>query len=404
MTEIEDKFNWNKLAEKGDSYEGIRIGLNAVEFHCCELKRSEIYNDDNEFTTEFKKDLKNKLAQVFESTSLTQKEITSMKSKFLKNIKNTLDLAVLKKGYVQITFSQYHLFRFFEALNTFVDEIECNISKERIKIVISDPSRIAVIKATFSNDTFQFLREGKLGINVEHLKDLLKCTVKDESTVTLLFAEERLEMSIKSAKRKRTIVRKLIPIDFELQEMPITTLNAINYPFEFEITKDDFADLMTNSGRYSEVLGIESTPDQVIFFECSDVGSSEISYDKDDLASLRFLKEALLLDSEIEELKIADKKIFDEMKCVGYYSLTFLGLIASFCKHILDAKDKIAFSLKSRHPLKTQVTFKKLSNAELVYYLAPRKEEEDDDEEFEPTETEEEGFEDDFEPTDDEDE
>ena len=186
MTEIEDQYSWNKLAEKGDSYEEIRIGLNAVEFHCCEHSKEEIYNDDNEFTTEFKKGLKNKLAQVFENTSLTPKEITSMKSKFLKNIKNTLDLAVLKKGYAQITFSQYHLYRFFEALNSFVDEIECNISKDQIKIVISDPSRIAVIKATFSNDTFQFLREGKLGINVEHLKDLLKCTAKDESTVTLL--------------------------------------------------------------------------------------------------------------------------------------------------------------------------------------------------------------------------
>ena len=36
MTEIEDQFNWNKLAEKGDSYEEIRIGFNALEFHCCE--------------------------------------------------------------------------------------------------------------------------------------------------------------------------------------------------------------------------------------------------------------------------------------------------------------------------------------------------------------------------------
>lgn len=186
--------------------------------------------------------------------------------------------------------------------------------------------------------------------------------------------------------------------------MPLSTLNAIKYPFEFQMTKDDFLDLMSNSGRYSEILGIETTPEQVMFLESSNEGNSEIGYEKDDLPSLNFLKETLLLDSEIEKERIADKNIFDSQQCVGYYSLTFLKLIKEFC-NVVNPKDKISFSLKSSHPLKTQITFKKLSNAEMDYYLAPRKEDEDDDEEdFEPTETEEDDIEDDFEPTDDEDE
>jgi hypothetical protein len=352
MTEIEDKFNWNKLTEKGDSYEEIRISLNALEFHCRELEKDEIYNEDNEFNSEFKKGLKNKLAQVFEGTSLTQKEITSLKNKFLKRIKETLDLAVLKKGYAQITFDQFPLHKFFEAFNKFVDEAEFRILKDHIKIVISDPIRIAVIKVTFCNDTYQFLKEGTLGINIKKLEELLKCNAKNESTITLLFAEEELEMTVKSAKRKRNIVRRLIPIDFELQEMPLSTLNAIKYPFEFEMTKDDFLDLMSNSGRYSEIIGIKATPEQVEFLESSEEGSGEVGYDKEDLPSLKFLTETLLLDSEIEKERIADKKIFDAKQCVGYYSLTYLRLIKEFC-NVLSPKDKISFSLKSNHPLKT---------------------------------------------------
>ncbi len=119
---------------------------------------------------------------------------------------------------------------------------------------------------------------------------------------------------------------------------------------------------------------------------------------------LNFLKDTLLLDSEVEKERIADEEILDTKQCVGYYSLTFLRLIKEFC-NVVNPKDKISFSLKSSQPFKTQITFKKLSNAEMDYYLAPRKEDEDDDDEdFEPTETEEDDFEDDFEPTDDEDE
>ena len=259
---------------------------------------------------------------------------------------------------------------------------------------------LAVVKTVFYNDTYKFFKEGTISVNIEDLKGMLRCNAKDESSVSLLFTEEGLEMSIRSEKRKITIVRKLNAIDFELQEMPIDTLNAIKYPFEFEMTKDDYLDLTSNMGRYSEILGIETSTDQVRFSESGDKGSAEIGYKKDALPNLRFSKDALDLDSEIEEVRIADKKIFESKKCLGYYSLIFLGLLKSFC-NVLDAKDKISFWLKTSHPLKTQITFKKLTNTSIVYYLAPRIDEEED-EDFEPSEIEDDSFADDFEPVDNE--
>jgi len=144
------------------------------------------------------------------------------------------------------------------------------------------------------------------------------------------------------------------------------------------MTKDDFVDLMGNSGRYSEILGITSDPSKVSFSESSEKGSSVIDYRKNDLMSLKFLEDMLFNDSELEEDQIADKKILDTKQCVGYYSLTFLGLVKSFC-NILDLRDKISFSLKSNHPLRISMAFKKLTNASLLYYLAPRVEEGDPD-------------------------
>jgi hypothetical protein len=402
MTEIEDQYNWNKLAERGDSYEQIRTELNALEVSWYGLHKEKVFTEENEFTKDFKQEIKTKVDKIFESSTLPKKDITSIKRKFHARVRENLELVVIKKGYAQITFDQHPLYKFFEAFNNFVNEVEFSVSKDHIKIVISDPSRIAVIKVVFSNDTYSFFREGTLGINIEDLKDLLKCNAKDESSITLLFTEGELEMKITSPKRKRAITRKQFAIDFALQEMPINTLNAIKYPFEFDLTKEDYLDLMSNSGRYSEIVGIKTTPDQVIFSESSDKGSGELDYKKDDLPRLNFLKEMLLLDSELENERIADKEILLNKQCVGYYSLTFLKLIKEFC-NVVATKDKIAFWLKSSHPLKVEIVFKKLSNAHLVYYLAPRKDEvEDDDDDFEPTETEEEDFVDDFEPTDNE--
>lgn len=374
MTETKTKFNWDKLAEKGDSYDEIRIGFNALEFHCCELQKEEIYNENNAFKEEFKQDLENKLAQIFESSPLTKKERNSMKKKFINDLEKILDLVVLKKAFAQITFSQFHLFKLFEALDSFVNEIEIEVLKGIIKINTSDPSRIGLIEFIFDNDSFQFFRAGKMGINVKDFKDLLKCNATDGSKVSLLFTEKELVMNISSKKRKRTIERTLSSLNLELHEMSMETLNKIKHPFEFEMTKDDFVDLMGNSGRYSEILEIKTTPKEVIFSESSNKGTSIIGYEEKDLVSLRFTAENLLLESKREddrELVIRDTKIFEEKQCTGSYSLTFLSLIKSFSL-ILDAQDRITFSLKDDHPLKTQIKFKKLKNAKLTYYLAPR--------------------------------
>ncbi|NHJ22497.1 MAG: hypothetical protein EAX91_16240 [Candidatus Lokiarchaeota archaeon] len=392
MTVIEDQYNWNKLAERGSGYEEVRTKLSALEVNWYGLQKEQVFTEENEFTKRFKQEVKTKVDGIFESSALPQKDIASMKRKFHARVQKNLELAVLKKGLAQITFDQYPLYKFFEAFNTFVDEVEFNVSRDQIKVVISDPSRIAVIKVAFSNDSFLFLREGTVSVNIGDLKEMLRCQSKSESTVTLLFAEEGLEMSITSEKRKRTIVRKLNAIDFEPQEMPLDTLNAIKYPFEFEMTKDDYLDLLGNSGRYSEILGIKTTLENVIFSEASDKGSAEIEYKKDDLPNLTFLEDVLDLESEIKEVQLVDKEIFDAKRCKGYYSLPFLRLIKEFCA-VLNSKDAIKFSLKTSHPLKAQITFKKLTNATIVYFLAPRMDEVDEDdfedeEDLEPTETE----------------
>jgi hypothetical protein len=198
-----------------------------------------------------------------------------------------------------------------------------------------------------------------------------------------VFTEKILEMIIASPKRKRTIKRTLIPIDFEKQDIPMDCLNRIVNPYTFEMTKDDFGDLMSNSGYYSEIIDVDVNQQRVIFKESGNEGDSEIDYKKKNLVSLTYNEEELLNEIEKEQDQNTIQKLKQTIKekvCKGSYSLSFLKVVKNFSV-ILDLTDKITFSIKLDTPLKVEVVFKKIDKTRLTYYLAPRVPEADFDEE-----------------------
>ncbi len=142
-----------------------------------------------------------------------------------------------------------------------------------------------------------------------------------------MFTEKLLEMIITSPKRKRTIKRTLIPIDFEKQDIPMDVLSKIVNPYTFEMTKDDFGDLMSNSGYYSEIIEVNVNQQRVLFKESSNEGSSEIDYKKKHLVSLRFNEKELLAEVEREqdqEVKERLKQVLEEKKKLGIIFAYFL--------------------------------------------------------------------------------
>ena len=402
MTETKPKYNWGELAEKGNNYDEIRKALIVLETHCIGLTKAEIYSENNTFKKEFKQDLDTKLDQIFEESPLPETDNSSMRKDFLKNLKTTLELIVIKKAYAQITFSQFHLHKFLDALNSFVDEIQIQLNEEGMIIVTTDPSRIGLMEIIFGNKSYQFYKTGKIGINLENFQKKIKCN-NDNSEVQLIFSEQLLEMNITTPKRKRVIKRTLFPIDFEPQGNSIGSLHNLVPPYSFEMTKNDYEDLIKNMGFYSEIVNIDINLQRVIFSESGDEGNSEIEYEKKDLVNLKFNEKELLSEIEREQDKIKKQTLTKKLKekdCTGSYSLSFLKVVKNFCS-VLDLQDKIAFSIKTDTPLRVNMSFKKLNKTLLTFYLAPRvpeEEFEEDDDDFEPTDEEEE-IEDDFEPT-----
>ncbi len=155
-------------------------------------------------------------------------------------------------------------------------------------------------------------------------------------------------------------------------------LTSIIYPFKFKMSKEFFLDLMKNSGRYSEILNLKATPEDITFSETGQIGNSEIIYKKKDLPELTFDKKRLIL--ELED-KNHDRDILDKIKkdldtkvSKGAYSLVFINVLKIFCS-LLDLNDTLSFSIKSDHPLKVEIIFKKLEDTDFIYFLTFRSEE-----------------------------
>lgn len=253
-----------------------------------------------------------------------------------------------------------------------------------------DPSRICLIQVIFDTDNYTFFRQGKIGINLENLKNVLFCNADDQSTTTLLIGQEKIFITIHSKKFKSEIRRTLGGLDLDIEDITFDTLESLAYPFDFSLTKERFIHTLKNLGVYSEVMGIHVNSDSISFTKSGQLGNAEILWKKNQLKSLEFHQELLENELEKENLKEKDKKelesILSSKQCYSYHSLEFINWIKSMT-FILNGKDSIKFYLRTDHPIKTIISFKKLGHTSMLSYLAPRIEEEenfdDDDEEEE---------------------
>ena len=91
-----------------------------------------------------------------------------------------------------------------------------------------------------------------------------------------------------------------------------------------------------------------------------------------------------LIENELEKESLTEsnkkevKEILSSKECHSYHSLEFINWIKKMTS-ILDGKDSITFFLRTGHPLKCALAFKKLEHTSMLSYFAPRLDENDDE-------------------------
>ena len=396
MVETKFKDDWKDWLKEGEVNSEIKSLVDNLFQKYLKINSKSIFlKDSDEFTTQFLEKVNKDLDSVFANfPEINPKDSSLKRNTFLTNLREKLDLIHNKKALCEISFDAYALYKFIESCNALIDEVEFSICEKDLQVTIMDPSRICLIKIIFDTDNYTFFKEGKLSINLEDLKKVLVCNAADHSTATLLFGQEKVFITIRSKKFKSEIKRTLGGLDLDIGEIPLDNLESLVYPFEFSLTKEKFEYTLKNMGVYSEIINIRVNADNINFNESGQLGNSEIIWKKNQLKSLEFNQD--LLENELKKGKIKKTEkdeleaIVSSKECHSYHSLEFINWIRKMTS-ILDNNDCITFFLRTGHPLKTLLAFKKLEHTSMLSFFAPRI---DEDEDFDDNEEEEEELQD----------
>jgi len=395
MVETKDKAYWDELSKEGKAESERTTQIEKIIAEYTQTTPEAIFNLNSpsfSFNDEFQSQLNEKLDEILaQYPTITPKEITQKKTKYLEQIYNHLYRIHIKNVESEISFDAYSLLKLAKALDEIITEAQFKSTKEGVFIEIMDPSRICLIRIKLTNESYQFIQEGKCCVNIEDLKKVLYCEANDKSTTTLEFGSEKLYITIHSKKFDSTISRTLEYLSLELEEIPLETLNNIKYPFSFALNRDQILYTMKNAGKYSEIVDItaDSTDDDrvVMFSEAGQIGKGEVKWKKSKVENFSFHRDHLeqeRKETKSEEIKEQIEVILKEQKSSSCHSLTFLTWLKSLA-NILEKTDLITFSIRNDHPMKVEMYFDKLGTSSLQYFLAPRatKNDVDDDEEFE---------------------
>lgn len=263
-----------------------------------------------------------------------------------------------------------------KAFSNITDEDNFYIEEDKIYVKLMDPSRICLMEAEIIMDGYKFYRKGNVAFNIENLALLLKCNKEDNATTELIFGEESLSVKIISEKYNSVIERSLEAIDLKKEETQLESLYKINYPCEFELSKEKFEYLLRNLNN--DIVQINVSQDEVCFSENTSISNGKIIWKKQNLSGLR-------LDFSVLKRELGDKditannkgiveNIIENKKCSSTNSLLYIKYISSMAK-VIQAKDSIKFNLRTDNPLRAEIEYKSLDNTKMIFFIVPRVEE-----------------------------
>jgi hypothetical protein len=392
MVETKDQDYWNELSKKGQAEQEIIKVIEELKNQFLQEDPNEIFisNSDN-FRSTFSKKLENILDETIDKyfSSIPLNVKTQKKNKFLSEIHEYLVTIHLKKVQGKISFEAYSILNFVQALDKIVSEAQFKIDEQGLVIELMDPSRICLIRIVLSNPTYQFYTQGSHCLNVEDFKLMLSCEKNDRSATSLEFAEEKLLISIHSKKYDGDIDRTLHYLSLTLEDIPLDNLRSINYPFEFGIERDKFIYTKKNIGKHGEIIEITANNSDskraVRFSDAGQIGNGGVNWKREALAHFTFNQSQIekeLESGEGEQTMEVIHQILSEQTCISMHSFQFIIWLEKLAT-LLEKGDTVNFWIRTDHPMKVMMDFKKLGDCSLEYYLAPRNIREGEEEEEE---------------------
>lgn len=331
------------------------------------LEKIEIYhrkgnnifiNDLSQFSPNFEIYLSDYLVDLLIDTGLAFENNVLRKatSKYKEELFHLLDKSINEKILCEITFENgYSLFKAFEALEKVNTKAIFKINADNLEVFTTNDSKTylmrMILKVKVQN--FSFFKNSELLINLTNLVKILKCTKSECIVTTLKFKEEQLDVELCSKTYKSKISRILVEVkkEFEKDES-LEELIRLNYSGYFIIDKNKFLHILSQSGRFSEVIKLNLTNNFISISENYIEGNSEIRWEKNLLSELK------IMSNNLEKNTINT-----------YFSIENLK---NFTPFLFEDNPLIKFYLQEEIPIKICIKFKSLEDSYGLFFLAQR--------------------------------
>ncbi len=231
----------------------------------------------------------------------------------------------------------------FEAVVTLIEEGPLDINEEGLFLRAIDPSQIAMVTLNLPKSAFSEYSVDKkelVGINFVNLVKILS-RAKNGEKVTISKEDSSFVITFTGGKRKRTF--KVPMLD---SKDLITKEVKVDPEAEVEILASELKDSLKDAELVSTYLTFDTTPDKFVMKVHGDGGKLTVEFDKNENTEITMKGE----------------------NSRASFSLEYLTNIVKACPD----NNKLKLYMRTDMPLKADY---KVDQAELSYFLAPRREE-----------------------------
>lgn len=352
--------DWKIYFEKGKVDEQIRSlskKFYNYRVQIIELNNSfgnKIFNDNNtNFNSQFEGFLINFFSNMeeFNRTNYKQEIYNSAFLFFKKKLFKNLIKRINEKIICSITFSDGHsLYRLIEAFKKISNYIIIRINHKEIQAYSPNESKTCLMRVVFRIKNCQIYSSEALEISLklDDILNLLKCRKNDLIQTRLIFREDKLDIELYSNKNKSKIKRTLKIIEKYFNEDGILgELLNLEHLNSFEINKDNFNFMISQSGRLSEAVKLVLSNNSIKFSEENSIGEGDIEWNKD----------------IISNINLKNKRI------IAYFSIEYFK---NFTDFLFESNPNIKIMLDQEIPIKIQVEFKSLEESYGQFFIAQR--------------------------------
>lgn len=352
--------DWEIYFEKGKVDEQIRdLSMKFYKYRVqiIELNNSfgnKIFNDNNtNFNSQFEGFLINFFSNIeeFNRTNYKREIYDPAFIFFKKDLYKSLFKRINERIICSITFSDgYSLYKLIKAFKRISNYIIIRINHKEIQAYSPNESKTCLMRAIFRIKNCQFYCNETLEISLklDDILNLLKCRKIDLIHTRLIFREDKLDIELYSNKNKSKIKRSLKTIEKYFNEDGILgELLNLEHLNSFEIDKENFNFMISQSGRLSEAVKLVLSNNSIKFSEENSIGEGDIEWNNDIISNINLKNETI----------------------IAYFSIEYFKTFTDF---LFESNPNIKIMLGQEIPIKIQVEFKSLEESYGQFFIAQR--------------------------------